>query len=171
MVDGSTTVTENGNNWVAWSIDTTTSGVTDCSTPGNNPNIDSYVSTDSVVGNRLLFNNSTTVLGTTPGQDPGLVYAATGEGYTNNCSPTGWDTTTVATANKPVEVCTLPATIVTFLQTAHAMSAAGTDIRPEDAVFQTLRVGGTGCGNPVAGSQYLGMGYGFETSPSNLVQF
>ncbi len=169
MIDGSTTVTENGNNWIAWSIDTTTAGVTDCSTPGNTPNIDSYVSTDSVVGNRLLFNNSTTVLGATPGADAGLVYAATGEGYTNNCSATGWDTT--ANPTKPVEVCTLPAAIVTFLQTAHTMSAAGTDIRPEDAVFSTLRVGATACGAPVAGSQYLGLGYGFETSPSHLVQF
>ncbi len=168
MIDGSTTVTENGNNWIAWSIDTTTPGVTDCSTPGNTPNIDSYVSTDSVVGNRLLFNNSTGVLGGTPGATAGLVFAATGEGYANNCSATGWDAT--ANPTKPVEVCTLPAQIVTFLQTAHAMTAAGTDIRPEDAVFSTLRTGGTACGAAVAGSQYLGMGYGFETGPSNPIQ-
>jgi len=175
MIDGATTVTENGNNWIAWSIDTSAGGVTDCSTPGAHPNIDTYVSTDSVVGNRLLFNNSTTVLGsgvTTGTLTAGLVYSAGGEGYTNNCSTTGWDTSvTTGTPHGPVEVCTLPAAIITFLQTAHAMSAAGTDIRPEDAVFQTLRVGGTACGASIAGSQYLGMGYGFETSPSTLIQF
>ena len=169
MTDGSTFVTENGNSWIAWSIDTSAGGVTDCSTPGPTPNIDTYVSTDSVIGNRLLFNNSTGLLGGTPGTTAGLVYAASGEGYANNCSATGWDTT--ANPTKPVEVCTLPAQIVTFLQTAHPMTAAGTDIRPEDAVFATLRVGGTGCGTAVAGSQYLGLGYGFETGPSNLVQF
>ncbi len=169
MTDESTLVAENGNSWVVWSIDTSAGGVTDCSTSGPTPNIDSYVSTDSVIGNRLLFNNSTTVLGGSPGTTAGLVFAATGEGYANNCSATGWDTT--ANPTKPVEVCTLPAQIVTFLQTSHAMTAAGTDIRPEDAVFQTLRVGGTGCGVAVAGSQYLGLGYGFETSPTNLVQF
>jgi len=161
--DGSTGVAENGNNWVAWSIDTTTAGVTDCSTPGNSPNIDSYISTDSVVGNRLLFNNSTTVLGAGPGTTAKLI-------YTNTCSATGWDST--ANPTTPVEVCTLPSSIATFLQTAgHIMSAAGTDIRPEDAVFATLRVGGTSCGAAVAGSQYLGLGYGFETGPSGLVQF
>ena len=168
MNDGSTFVTENGNSWVVWSIDASAGGVTDCSTPGPTPNIDSYVSTDSVIGNRLLFNNSTGVLGGTPGTTAGLVYAAIGEGYANNCSATGWDTTLNPT--KPVEVCTLPAQIVTFLQTPQVMTAAGTDIRPEDAVFATLRVGGTGCGAPVAGSQYLGLGYGFETGPSNPIQ-
>jgi hypothetical protein len=167
--DGTTTVVENGASWVAWKIDTTGGTETDCSTPGPNPTIDSYESTDSVVGNRLLFNNSTTVLGGTPGTTAKSIYSAAGEGYTNNCSTTGWDTT--ANPTKPVEICTLPAAIVTFLQTAHAMTAAGTDIRPEDAVFATLRDGGTACGAAVAGSQYLGLGYGFETSPSNLVQF
>ena len=160
-VDGSTGVTENGQSWVAWSIDTTTSGVTDCSTPGNSPVVYTYEQTDSVVGNRLLFNASTITLGAS--------FAATAKlAYTSTCSATGWDTTANPTA--PVETCSLPTAISNLLTAGSVQTVAGTDIRPEDAAFATLRVGGTGCNTAVAGSQYLGLGYGFETSGTSLVQ-
>ncbi|HKF47813.1 MAG TPA: hypothetical protein VKB38_10685 [Terracidiphilus sp.] len=151
--DGTTTVTENGQSWVAWQIDTT-STVTDCSTPGTNFTVYTYEQTDSVVGNRLLFNNSTITLGT-PGATATLAYTAA-------CSPTGWDST--ANPNAPVETCNLPAAITTLLQGGSAMTVAGTDIRPEDAAFATLRAGGTGCNASINGTQYLGMGYPFNSS-------
>jgi len=173
-LDPKTLQPENGQSWVAWSIDPATG--TDCSNPGTGAiSVFTYEQTDSVVGNRLLFNGATTGLGTyanggvftanTPGGAAKLI-------YTSACVATGWDTT--ANPTVPVETCNLPASITTFLQAQGSMTVAGTDIRPEDAAFATLRTGGTACGAAVAsGSQYLGLGYPFAISgtPSTINSF
>jgi hypothetical protein len=161
--DPTTNVPEKGQSWVAWNIDTSTGGTT-CASPGTNVTVYSYEQTDSVVGNRLLWNNSTMV-GTAAG-----VAAATDQlAYTAACQANGWIATGPDAEATPAETCNLPANIQTLLQTATVMTTAGTDIRPEDAQFATLRVGGTGCGVAVTGStQYLGLGYGYETSTTTV---
>lgn len=121
-----------GTAWVTWSA---TSG--NCA----NPNISSttpvtfYVSTDSVVGNRCFFASPRCTISTTA-----------------TAGASGGDTL-AGVADTP-----LPAAVLTAIQGAPENMAA-TDIRPEDAMFATLRAL-TPCGNPVvAGSQYLGLGY------------
>jgi hypothetical protein len=99
------------------------------------------VSLDSVIGNRLYFNG-------------GTLGAA-------SSSPAGSSSTTsyliFAKGATPTEQDTLPSAIWTALN-AHALTAAATDIRPEDAKFASLRALTTG-GSAVSGSQYLGLGY------------
>jgi hypothetical protein len=159
--DGQTSVVEKGQSWVAWSIDTSTGG-TNCANPGTSVTVYSYEQTDSVVGNRLLWNSSTM-----QGTAAGLAAATDQLAYTGAPYPNGWDTST--NPGVPGETTNLPANVQTLLGTSTLMTAAGTDIRPEDAAFATLRVGGTNCAASIAGSQYLGLGYGFETSPTSLV--
>ena len=143
--------TDTGNAWVAW---TPQSG--SCTTVNSSTKIYSYLQTDSVVGNRCLFNGSKCT----------IAYPTTDPAPANLILPTG-------------EV-SLPASIATALNKA-AVNAAGTDIRPEDAEFAVARALKP-CGTAVAsGSQYLGLGYTssssdpiqsfFSTSKFNVVNF
>ncbi len=154
--DPTTNQTESGQSWVAWSIDTTTSG-TNCANPGTNISVYTYEQTDSVVGNRLLFNGATEVASATSAAaaSANLIYGA--------CLANGWDST--ANPNTPDETCNLPANVQTLIETAFQLNVAGTDIRPEDALFATLRAT-TPCAQPIPFSigaastnQYLGLGY------------
>ena len=143
-------LTDKGNAFVAW---TPGSGGS-CSSP-TSPMIYAYLQTDSVVGNRCLFDGTKCTIAY-PTNDPataGLILGTTGE-------------------------VNLPASIATALNKA-AVNAAGTDIRPEDAEFAIARAT-TACGTPVAsGSQYLGLGYPnggvidsyFSTSSFNVIKF
>jgi hypothetical protein len=127
--DSRITASENGQFWVAWQPGSGT-----CTAPAGTYNIYAYLQTDSTVGNRCIF----------------AVPA---------CTMT-FPTTTAAGANllSPVNDVALPAIIQTTLNGA-SFNVAGTDIRPEDAKFATIRAL-TDCGTPVApGSQYLGLGY------------
>jgi hypothetical protein len=136
--DTTTGVTENGQSWIAWNTST------NCATPDANTVVYAYEQTDSVVGNRLLFNPSTTTL-TTPTASAGLIYPVTAAGGVGN------------------EVSALPAGIAGLFAAA-PINFAGTDIRPEDAEFATVRALTTG-GASVGGSQYIGLGY---ASPSSI---
>lgn len=156
--DPTTTQTESGQSWVAWSIDTATGG-TDCLNAGTNPQVYTYEQTDSVVGNRLLFNSATEVASSASvaAQTKPLIYVA------NACQAGGWDSS--ANPNTPVETCNLPSSIQTLLQSPFQINVAGTDIRPEDALFATDRAL-TPCGTAIpftlgqtTTSQYLGLGY------------
>lgn len=124
--------TESGNAWVAWTPTSTNS----CTSVTTTTKIYAYLQTDSVVGNRCLFNACTiaftsTAIGSSPS---GLILGTSGEKA-------------------------LPSAVATILNANKAVTAAGTDIRPEDAQFAIKR-GLTPCGTPVTtGSQYLGLGY------------
>ncbi|MGA3129897.1 MAG: hypothetical protein ABSD59_03795 [Terracidiphilus sp.] len=128
-----TSLTDSGNAWVAW----TKGSDGTCATAGS---IYAYLQTDSVVGNRCLFNSNLSTrecfitYPTTPASPAGLILGAS-------------------------EV-SLPSSVVTALNSStQLVNYAGTDIRPEDAEFAITRAL-TGCGTPVAtGSQYLGLGY------------
>ncbi|WP_263359824.1 autotransporter outer membrane beta-barrel domain-containing protein [Acidicapsa ligni] len=126
----STPATDSGNAWAAW----TPAGGT-CAAPGTGTAIYSYLTTDSVVGNRCLFDGTA-------------------------CSITNFPTTDPASAGQFSGLVTevpLPTEIANALNSA-AINAAGTDIRPEDAEFATARAL-TPCGSVIAGTQYLGLGY------------
>lgn len=127
-------ITDTGNAWVAWTPSTNTSS---CATADRTVKIYAYLQTDSVVGNRCLFNAN---------------------GSSNTCKIT-YPTSAPSPAGliSASEVA-LPTGIATALNNS-TVNVAGTDIRPEDAVFAVARAL-TSCGTPVAtGSQYLGLGY------------
>jgi len=153
--------TESGQAWVAWTPGTPNDATT-CGTINStvNNSIYVYVQTDSVIGNRLYFNNGTLGFKTT--------------------TPVGAATSNLISAvNSGItEQPTLPAAIWSALA-SQILTAAGTDIRPEDAEFATLRAT-TPCGTAIAGSQYLGLGYTagtatvnsyYSTSTFNVVNF
>jgi hypothetical protein len=134
---GSTNLkTDTGNAFVAW---TPVGG--SCTTITSATQIYAYLQTDSVVGDRCLFN------------------ACTIQNNGSGLSPAGLINSSEIS---------LPSAIATTLNgaagTGLAVNAAGTDIRPEDAEFAMTRAL-TPCGTPVAtGSQYLGLGYSSDGS-------
>lgn len=125
-------LTDAGSAWVAWTTGTGGS----CASPATDAKIYSYLQTDSVVGDRCLFNANN-------GGTCTIAYPTTSPAPANLISSS--------------EVA-LPNIVATKLNAA-TVNAAGTDIRPEDAFFATKRAR-TACGTPVvSGSQYLGLGY------------
>jgi hypothetical protein len=129
---------DKGDAWVAWTPGT---GGT-CAAPTSSGAVYAYLSTDSVVGNRCLFNSTTCTI-SYPASNPasaGLILGSSG-----TCGSTG--------------ECNLPVTVANALNTFAKANVAATDIRPEDAEFATARAL-TPCGTPVvSASQYLGLGY------------
>ena len=126
---GSVNVTDTGTAWITW----TPSTPGNCSTIVANTEV-VYVSTDSTVGNRCFFARPQCTLTTT----------ATANQAGNNQLPGVGDSA-------------LPAAAITDIS-GQPTTVSATDIRPEDAAFATERAL-TGCGFPVAGSKYLGLGY------------
>jgi hypothetical protein len=126
---------ETGNVWIAW----TPGGLsgTSCTTITSSTKVYAYLQTDSVVGDRCLFNGC--IIG------PG----------------TAGDPTTLATANMIQgaghEQTNVPTSVWNALN-GKAVTGAGTDIRPEDAQFAVNRALAS-CNTSVAGSNYQGLGY------------
>jgi hypothetical protein len=143
-----TNLTDTGNAFVAW---TPVSG--SCTTSGSTT-IYAYLQTDSVVGNRCLFNGThCTVAYPSTNPVPANLILSSGE-------------------------VNLPSFVASALTSA-AIDTAGTDIRPEDAEFAVARALKS-CGTAVTtGSQYLGLGYtnggfiqsNFSTSKFNVINF
>jgi hypothetical protein len=126
-------LTETGQSWTAW----TPQGVS-CSTVNSSTQIWFYLQTDSVIGNRCVFAQPACQI-TYPTQSSGAQLSLL-TGVTDQTS--------------------LP-TAISGLLNGLRVNVAGTDIRPEDGKFATVRAL-TDCGatvNGVAGSQYLGLGY------------
>jgi hypothetical protein len=137
------TATESGQAWVAWNPSTADNT---CTTIDASTRIWAYVQLDSVLGNRVYFNGGTL----------GFVSATPAGAATDNLIHSVDSTI--------VEQATLPTAIWTALS-GKAMTAAGTDIRPEDAEFAVTRATATtGCGVAIDSSQYLGLGYTAGTS-------
>lgn len=145
--DPTTGQSENGRSWIAWSIDTVDDG-TSCANPGTSPQIYSYLQSDSVIGTRCLFNGCIIINSASGGATLNSVFQAP-------CTLDG------STPNE--EVCTLPASIAAYWGSGLPVSAAGTDMRPEDAEFATLRALAP-CGlpfpiNSAEPTRFLGLGY------------
>jgi hypothetical protein len=148
-------LTDTGNAFVAW-----TPGAGGCALPDSTSQIYAYLQTDSVVGNRCLFN----------------AQLSTGAKCT-----IAYPTNDPATASTPLILASgevsLPTAIATALNSA-AVNVAGTDIRPEDAEFAYQRVVAP-CGEAINSSQYWGLGYtnggtiasSISGSPFNVISF
>jgi hypothetical protein len=118
--------TEQGNIWITWSAGTGT-----CAAPAGNFNVYSYMSLDSVIGDRCYF--ATDAAGVTGCQQV-ITIAANTAGV--NLLPGVTDT-----------AGGIPAAVIAALNGQHFF-AVGTDVRPEDAKFASLRMF-TPCGTPV----------------------
>jgi len=145
VVDTTTgsSISDNGSVFIAWKPGS------DCSTTSSASSVYAYLNTDSVVGNRALFNSDKLAAGSA-GNPTTLA-------NTNAINPTG--------SSQPTNV---PSAIWNLINGA-TVNAAATDIRPEDAEFAITRAL-TPCGTALnqytgtgtsAGSatQYLGLGY------------
>jgi hypothetical protein len=161
----STASKDKGNAWVAWTPSSQPATTASCadSAVSSSTQIYAYLQTDSVVGNRCLFNAQIT--------DPTLHTPECGISYPTG-GPSSESLIYPASDSSRTEFA-LPPTVAAALNLA-LVNAAGTDIRPEDAWFATKRAL-TACGTAVvSGSQYLGLGYtngsditsSFGTSPS-----
>jgi hypothetical protein len=135
LTDTRVNVTENGSSWVTW----TTGSTGSCSSPSSDSKVYFYMSLDSTVGDRCLLASPSCQ----------LTFNNVVNGGGNKLSP-----------ENDTDSGVLPAGVASALN-GQRMNVAGTDIRPEDAKFATIRAL-TDCGVPVngvSGSQYLGLGY------------
>lgn len=151
---------ETGSAWIAWTPGTGGS----CTSPASDSQVYSYLQTDSVVGDRCLFNGCKIQAGTagspTSVTTSSLILPKNSDGSLN-------------------EQATVP-TVIWNLLAGQAVTAAGTDIRPEDAQFAVNRAL-TSCGGTVNSSNtnYKGLGYSngdaikshFSTSNFRVVNF
>lgn len=123
---------QNGKVWVVWDKGTGT----DCQHPAGSFNVYTYLSVDSVIGDRCYFaTDSGGVSGCTavytPTQAEGVVAGnLLGTGFLDSASAT-----TCAGSNSP---CIIPTTVTSFIN-GKRWFAAGTDVRPEDAKFASFR--------------------------------
>jgi len=151
-------LTDKGSAFVAW-----TPGTGSCAAPVS-PTIYAYLQTDSVVGNRCLFNGAN-------GAKCTIAYPTTDPAPANIILSSGEVSLPTAIANA----------LNSTVNNVNVPNVAGTDIRPEDAEFAITRAT-TPCGTAVAtGSQYLGLGYAadgstpiksfFSTSTFNVIPF
>ncbi len=156
-----TTLHDSGNAWVAW----TPGASGTCDAPGTDANVYAYLQTDSVVGDRCLFNANLSP------SKCSIAYPVATDPVNNPILPT--DQILPKNPDGSHQEHSLPVSIATALN-AFTVNYAGTDIRPEDAWFATERALAS-CATPVvSGSQYLGLGYNngedilssFGTSPS-----
>jgi hypothetical protein len=141
-------LTDTGNAWVVWVPAT---GNT-CATDATPAKVYGYLQTDSVVGNRCLFN----------AQASGGPFCSVS--YSGGIGLAG------AGKIEGASEVSLPASVANSL-TNNKINAAGTDIRPEDAKFATARAL-TPCGSTAGGTgsiaPYLGLGY---TNGSDIASF
>jgi hypothetical protein len=169
--DPTVNLIEKGQVWIAWTT-AVVNHVATCTATNSTTKIYAYLQTDSVVGDRCLFNGCY-VTNTTPG--------------TQATANLVWPTTNTGTSVTPrEEIQYLPAGIAAAFKSSVPINVAGTDIRPEDAEFATTRAT-TPCGvalTQYAGgagnsTQYLGLGYTsgssvnsyFSSSTFHIVSF
>ena len=149
----STPTDENGKVWVVWTIGGT--GGT-CTSPASGFQVYMYMSLDSVLGDRCYFENDGsgtpgcvqifTVAANAAGLSPSLL----GSGYTDTAIPSG---------------------VISAINNKHWF-VAGTDVRPEDAKYASLRMF-TACGTSIGRAPFGGgltttFGLGYQTSTTGV---
>jgi len=122
---------QNGKVWVIWNKN----GGANCGNPATGFQIYTYLSVDSVVGDRCYFATDAGGSGCTAVYTPTQAEGNTagnllGTGFTDSAS-----TAACTGSNSP---CIIP-TVVTAALNSQRWFVAGTDIRPEDAKFATFR--------------------------------
>jgi len=152
---------ENGNIFFAWNQN----GGGSCTTPNTGAGFQLYVymSLDSTVGDRCFFINDGT------GHGPGCT-------FTSNLNGTSGQVDTavgqISTQNDVPAGIQLPAAIITALGANPRFFVAGTDHRPEDALFNTQRAL-TACNVSLArqffnDGTYDLLGWGYQTLNPNI---
>ena len=153
----STATLETGNIWVVWNAGTGT-----CAAPAGSYNVYSYMSLDSVIGDRCYFEVDSSG---TPGCVQVMTPTSTEASTLGNllCYPSA------TTCTQFGDTTALPTTISTALNGLHWF-VAGTDIRPEDAKFASYRIFQP-CGSAIWRQpfdqglrQTYGLGYGTSTT-------
>jgi hypothetical protein len=151
-------LTDSGNSWVVW----VPAAGNDCTTNATPAKLFGYLQTDSVVGDRCLFNAHSS-----GGNKCSISYAGGAGASPANLISTPYNNSSPAV---PITEVTLPSAVASSLTSA-AINAAGTDIRPEDALFATTRAL-TPCGSTTGGTgsiaPYLGLGY---TNGSDILEY
>ncbi|MCU1321301.1 MAG: hypothetical protein JWM43_950 [Acidobacteriaceae bacterium] len=157
----SITAVDRGNAWVAWTPSSQPASATTCSDAlvSGSTHIYAYLQTDSVVGDRCLFNANLS-----SGDQCKITFPT-------SASPIN-SATLIYPLNDPTRAeFPLPPTVAAALNLpAVHVNAAGTDIRPEDAWFATHRANsGTGtCGNVIGSTQYVSLGYDANSTVGTL---
>lgn len=149
----STPVDEQGNIWVTWGTGTGT-----CTAPVAPYDVYSYMSLDSVVGDRCFFGVDSSGI-------PGCVQV-----MTVGAGTAGANLLTDGT-NFMDDPGGIPADVINALNGQHFF-VAGTDIRPEDAKFAVQRMF-TGCTTPITRhpynqTVYQTIGLGYQTGTPNV---
>jgi hypothetical protein len=152
----STPTDEEGNIWVVWNA-----GTGSCASPAGTYNIYSYMSLDSVLGDRCYFEVDSSG---TAGCVQIMTIAAGTAGASKLCYPTSSSCGSFGDTAGGI-----PASVISALNNQHWF-VAGTDIRPEDAKFATYRMLQP-CGTSIwrqpfdqALRQVYGLGYQTSTS-------
>lgn len=152
--------------WVVWDKGTTGA---DCQHPSNDFNVYSYLAVESVAANRCYFaTDSAGVSGCTANIISNPSEAQFGA---NLLAPFNDSSPTVCGNTNPGSLCIIPLVVWNFLN-GKRWFVAGTDIRPEDAKFQTLRMF-TPCGQSLPRAPFQGglsatFGLGYQTSTSGV---
>jgi hypothetical protein len=124
-----------GKVWVVWDTGTTPSG--NCGSPNSGWNVYSYLSVDSVIGDRCYFASDSTGTGCVAVYTP-TSSEADAAGNLLQLSGAFGDSASSATCSGSVSPCIIPTTVSSFLN-GKRWFVAGTDVRPEDAKFASFR--------------------------------
>lgn len=141
---------ENGMEFVAWG----TNGGANCQSPAPGFDIYAYMQLDSVIGDRCYFEND--------GTGSGCIQVLTVSALDPGSSPSK----VVGQTDTPI-----PAAVINALNGQHFF-VAGTDVRPEDAKFATMRIL-TPCNQliprqPFNQDSYYTFGLGYQTGNPNV---
>lgn len=142
-------VLENGQIWVTWTL----VGTSDCTaTMGTTINVYAYVQTDSVVGDKCFFANPQCTLTLPSTEETG-------------------GTDLLLAPSPAIFNATLPGPVQAALN-GKSVTAAGTDIRPEDAKFASKRMF-TACGTtltrePFQTGTYSTAGLGYQGTKAGI---
>lgn len=125
---------QTGKVWVVWDRGTTG---TDCQHPSADFNVYTYLSVDSVIGDRCYFATDAGGSGCTAVYTPTAAEANAAGNLLGSAAPFA-DSASNASCAGTVSPCIIPTTVTTFLN-GKRWFVAGTDIRPEDAKFASFR--------------------------------
>lgn len=149
---------EQGSIWIVWSA-----GSGSCAVPAGTWNIYSYMSLDSVLGDRCYFEVDSSTI---PGCVQVLTVAAGTAGGNKLCYPSASTCTSFGDTTGGI-----PAPVIGALNGQHWF-VAGTDIRPEDAKYATYRALAP-CGQLITRQAFdLGLHYiqglGYQTATTGV---
>lgn len=131
----STADVQEGKVWVVWDTGSPASG--NCGAPSSNFNVYTYMSVDSVIGDRCYFAADSTGTGCVAVYTPTST-EANSAGNLLLLSGSFGDSASSSSCTGVNSTCIIPSTVYSFIN-GKRWFVAGTDIRPEDAKFASFR--------------------------------